>query len=463
MRKHLLIFACLASLTISSGLQAQYRWHIILPDHSDSTSRGISSISCSGENCTALEVIAAPNKADSNVILHSSDGGLDWTAIGGLPQYVYDTSGEWASLVFDAVQQIDSLNAIAADMNAGVIVHTYDGWQTWFADSSLIDSYFDGLSVNPPNIFGIDFGSAAEGILNEGFSFYLSTTDSGKHWTEIHFPGASSYHSYGSGMFRVFKAPGTIFATHDGWNTIDTTPIAMNGPLLDTGFHPGELVFGNGDTLAIAGDRLDSADFYSSTAMALSTDFGLHWTELPLPRNNGINLANALLPRLNWDHIALAGEDSVGRILMGSNHGTSWELDTVPLSNGARYYNILDFAVTDSGRVIAGVMPDSNILNSSALVYLESNPPARVETWERVVYGTYLYPNPASSVLNINSVIENSPVHIYDVLGREVLNGNLSTSGNVSFEVSSLTDGIYLVQLEIGDALVPVGKLVIVK
>jgi Secretion system C-terminal sorting domain len=463
MKKNTIFFACLACLSISSGLQAQYRWHIVLPDHSDTIYRGITSISCSGESCTAEELISPPNKADSNVILQSSDGGLDWTAIGGLPQYVYDTSGEWASLVFDAVQQIDSLDAIAADMEAAVIVRTYDGWKTWSADSSLIDSYFDGFSVNPPDVYGLDFANAAEGMLNEGFSFYLSTTDSGKHWTEIHFPGASSYHSYGSGMFRVFKAPGTIFATHDGWNTIDTTPIAMNGPLLDTGFHAGELVFGNGDTLAITGNRLDSADFYSSTAMALSTDFGLHWTELPLPRNNGIYLSGGLLPRLNWDHIALAAEDSVGRILMGSNHGASWELDTVPLDNGASYFNVECLAVTDSGRVIASIQPDSDSLGSSDLVYLEPNPPAGVETWERVVNGTYLYPNPASSVLNISSVISNSPVHIYSVLGQEVLHGILSSSGNVSFEVSSLTDGIYLVQLEIGEALVPVGKLLIVK
>jgi hypothetical protein len=430
------LLALVMCFGFAADANAQYHWHLVVPAQRDSIDRWISSISCYGENCTAMEIISAPNKADSNVLLHSIDGGLDWLEDGSLPQYIYDSSGEWASLVFDAVQQIDSLNAIAADMNAGVIVRTHDGWETWSADSSLIDDYFDGLSVNPPNIFGLDCGNAAEGILNEGFGFYLFTVDSGKHWKEIHF-GASSYHSYGNGMFRVFKAPGTIFTTHDGWSTIDTTLIAMNGPLQDTGFHPGELVFGNGDTLGIVGSPWDSTDFHASTAMAISTDLGLHWTELPLPRNNGIFLGNGLLPRLNWDHMALAGEDSVGRILLGSNHGTTWELDTVPLSNGFPYYNILTVAATGSGRVIAGIITDSNI--SNALVYLEPKPPADVQTWERVVYGTSLYPNPASNELNVGST--NWPFTILDPLGRTY---EVHQTGN-TLDVSTLPSGVYFI------------------
>lgn len=455
------ILFLLASLTLPVGLRAQYLWHIVLPDHVDTNYRGITSISCSGESCTALEVLYSTNIGDSNVVLHSTDGGLDWTAIGTIPQRIYD-SLDRIGLYFDALAQIDSLSAIAVDMELAVILRTFNGWKTWTVDSSLYEAYLSNTSLNQPSVYDIDFANTAEGMMNEGFGFYLSTVDSGEHWKQLIFHGSTSYHSYGSGVFRVFSSPATIFTTHDNWDTNDTTFISYNGPLVDTSFSPGEIIFGNGDTLAILGARWDKTDFNHSMAMALSTDLGVHWTELPLPRENGIYYSNLSLTRINWDHIVIAGQDSLGRILQSTDRGASWELDTVSSSDGVPYYNISNTAVTGSGRVLASITPDVDYLGSSSLAYLEPVP-SSVETWERTVYGTHLYPNPATDILNIQSVEENLPVHIFDVLGREVITTKLSSTGTVTINVSALPRGIYIVRLEEAGSMVTIGMLSLVE
>lgn len=463
MKYYLGILFLLANLTLPTGLRAQYLWHIVLPDHVDTIYRGINSISCSGESCTALEVLYSTNinSADSNVILYSTDGGLVWTAIGSLPQRIYD-SDESIGLYFDALVQIDSLTAIAVDNDAGVILRSFDGWKTWIEDSSLYEAFLNNILVNAASVYDIDFANASEGMMNEGYGFYLSTVDSGKHWKQIIFHLSTSYHSYGGGMFRVFSPPNTIFTTHDNWDTIDTTFISENGPLADTSFSPGGLIFGNGDTLAIEGARWDKTDFNHSIAMAFSTDLGAHWTELPLPRENGIYYSSFSLTRIDWDHIVIAGLDSVGRILQSTDRGASWELDTVKLSDGVPYYNISNTAVTGSGRVIASILPDASNLGSSSLAYLEPVS-SSVETWERTVYGTHLYPNPATDILNIQSVEENLPVHIFDVLGREVANANLSSTGTVTLNISTLPRGIYVVRLMEDGTMVTVGMLSLVE
>ena len=458
-KNKIVLIIVLAGLMISSGLRAQFRWHIILPDHEDTTYRGITSISCSGESCTALEVLWSAHNSDSNVILHSTDGGRSWEEIGNIPQWIY--FGGKSGLYFNYVQQLDSLRAIAVDEDQGVFIRTLDGWKTWTTDSSLIEAYSNDPSLGYPIIYDFDFANTAEGMMNQGFGFYLSTVDSGNHWKKVIFHSSSSYHSYGNGMFRVFKPPVTIFTTHDNWATNDTTLMVQNGPLLDTSFSPGVLIFGNGDTLAIEGLRWDSIDTHRSMALALSTDMGAHWRELPVPKNNGIYFASLSLTSFNWDHIVLAGNDSAGRILQSTDRGATWELDTVLSSDGVPYYNITNTAVTGSGRVIASIIPDNNYLNSSSLAYLEPVP-SKVERWERTIYGTQVYPNPATNFLNVQSVEQDLPIFIYDMLGREVVTSKLSSNGTSALNVSGLPRGIYALRLKEFGVIVTIGMVALV-
>jgi hypothetical protein len=72
-----------------------------------------------------------------------------------------------------------------------------------------------------------------------------------------------------------------------------------------------------------------------------------------------------------------------------------------------------------------------------------------------------LYPNPATTNLNITSSIGTSTIHLYDVLGREALSSILS-NGQSTLDVSRLPRGIYSVVLERKGELLPAGKVAIV-
>ena len=64
-----------------------------------------------------------------------------------------------------------------------------------------------------------------------------------------------------------------------------------------------------------------------------------------------------------------------------------------------------------------------------------------------------IYPNPTNTVVNIDIPFsfEKSKVSIVDVNGRTVLN---TTSDVRSIDVSALTDGVYMLSLELDDVLI---------
>src|SRR5579883_95904 len=168
MRRHLLLILLIVG-ALSSGTHAQYRWHVVLPDPIDTLFyRGFSSISCSGENCIATEIIYANLShqdrllGDSNVILCSHDGGMSWSPVAaGIPRWKYDSLGKSrVGLYFDASQQIDSLDAIVADKQYGVTIITHDGWKTWRVDSS-----------NKDGIHSVNFANVAEGRCKSHLAF----------------------------------------------------------------------------------------------------------------------------------------------------------------------------------------------------------------------------------------------------------------------------------------------------
>ena len=64
---------------------------------------------------------------------------------------------------------------------------------------------------------------------------------------------------------------------------------------------------------------------------------------------------------------------------------------------------------------------------------------------DTILNSVVMYPNPASSVLNIENA-ENSSIEIYDLLGRIILSENIISS-NKQLNVSSLSNGTYLIKI----------------
>jgi len=58
----------------------------------------------------------------------------------------------------------------------------------------------------------------------------------------------------------------------------------------------------------------------------------------------------------------------------------------------------------------------------------------------------YIYPNPSNGMFNLISEYEKANFKIYDILGKEILNGTLA-SGNNTLDLSSFNNGVYILNI----------------
>ena len=346
------------------------------------------------------------------------------------------------------IEQIDSVHAMAVGQ-FGITVRTSDNWNTWRTDtvvlSPLIVFAHDTQAIG---FSGVDFSTPAEGcLIDEGDGLVFSTVDSGLHCIRRTAYG----HSYGNGMFREIRfvannnVPDTILTTHDDWATSDTALFTLNGPFLNGDLLPSYFYFGPGDTLAYSAFRYDStgtnpiSGYNEIPTVVRSTDLGLHWEELPVPRTHG--QCGWYISALDQQTIVVAGYDSLGEILVSRDRGTTWELDTVPLDDGHSYYRIHSIGVTGSGGIIASIVLDTNSFtyNSGVLAYLEPIPSSVTPTVSTQQNLT-LYPNPATNVLNLVSPA--GTISISDPLGRSYA---VPRNGD-ALDISTLPPGVYFVR-----------------
>jgi photosystem II stability/assembly factor-like uncharacterized protein len=441
-RKSILL-ALFGFLAFASCVHAQYRWHIVHPDRVATDSGtfyyGFTNISCSGESCSVIGNIWHGQSGDSDFILHSIDGGITWSVVEPpMPQWVYTWNSK-GELLLDGMEQIDSLDAIATG-GKGTIFRTFDGWNTWQTDSlnfpPVIVGRYDTIAIS---FTGVDFVNLAEGALYDGpneLDFF--TVDSGKTWTER----TGDIYPSGPGMFREYlqaknsNEPDTILTTKDDWTTADTSTFTWNGPFLTGSLIRGAFMVGAGDTLFSLAYRYDSTGVNQIATLVRSTDLGKNWAELPIPRTNRITWT--IVSPLDEQTLVVAGRDSTGEILISSDRGTSWVLDTVPLDNGMPYWLISSVAVTSSGRVIASIIQDNSVLGSRVLAYLEPVPSSATPNVPSQA-NFNLYPNPAINLINIASPA--GAISIADPLGRSYA---VPRNGNM-LDISSLPSGVYFV------------------
>ncbi len=75
-----------------------------------------------------------------------------------------------------------------------------------------------------------------------------------------------------------------------------------------------------------------------------------------------------------------------------------------------------------------------------------------------------VFPNPAQSIVTLQyepGVFQQATFHLFDVLGREVLQQKLEGyNGAHTFEVGGLAEGVYFYQINSKEVLIGSGKLV---
>lgn len=110
-------------------------------------------------------------------------------------------------------------------------------------------------------------------------------------------------------------------------------------------------------------------------------------------------------------------------------------------SPGVYFYNSFGFALNGIGYIGLGSIDDLDLNPSSHIWRMD---PALLSTSEENAIDVSVFPNPVTDVLFIES---NTPVKeatIYTVLGQEVM---LNTIENNQLDVSSLSKGVYLIQM----------------
>src|SRR5579872_5659749 len=130
------IFVALMLLAVSSEARAQIIWKLKhsdawnAPDLSIDSSICFTSVSCSGNNCTAAAInIKGQNNDIKRITFYRSwDGGISWNE---QPTNV-SLSPILTNAGITAIQQIDSLNVVGIG-DLGSIVRTFDGGKTWEA------------------------------------------------------------------------------------------------------------------------------------------------------------------------------------------------------------------------------------------------------------------------------------------------------------------------------------------
>jgi hypothetical protein len=371
------------------------------------------------------------------VFWRSIDGGITWRMQNpGLPY-------EWGENQnkFYVVQQIDSLNVVAIG-DTGLIVRTFDGGNSWEKQ----DCHTHAL------LRDVHFSDSLNGIVcaDDTSGNIFITTNGGRLWVPVPFGVSNPWqcYSYSAGKFRVFKfGYGPIYTTYDNWKTVDSTK-----PFFDDVSDPGKnyiLIhcnFTGGDTIVAYGTTLQGGGL-----IARSTNAGTSWQK-PLALL-GVNFDYIYyMTSLDRDTVLAAGE-SINEFLLSTNRGETWSIE--PLIVDSTYpVNICDGLAPTSDGHFVGIY--------QGILVREENIRSSVESYEKPGFDTYIYPNPTTSEVNILTAHATLPIHIVDMLGREVFQSIISAQGAQKVDVSMLARGIYEILIDINHKTTLAGKFVVI-
>jgi hypothetical protein len=457
-----LLIAVLSLLAFVPGANGQVIWKLKHSDVWKSTDSTIdssicfTSVSCSGNNCTAAGIVIKGLNYDIKRITfyRSTDAGISWKEQSkpiSLPPII-------TNFGITKMQQIDSLNVVGIG-DLGVVVRTFDGGKTWEKQNQ----------PNSGRIIDVHFSDPLTGIIaiaDTTGNNIVTTSDGGKHWIIAPFGGTylEQCHSYGNGKFRLFKrGHGPIYTTYDNFKTIDSTL-----PVFDSLSDPKNryllvyCTFSEGDTILAYSKYWpkDTNNIFGGYGLIMrSIDGGNHWEHPFIYPTIQISQVD-YTTRLDRDTICASGISNYN-FLISTDRGATWNVDTIKIDTNYLPNACFGLTMTGDGHPI-GIFAPAPFVSQSILTrgeFVKSH----VEAIERIMYYTYLYPNPTSGLLTIESIDKsNAPIRIIDIWGREIMHGVLSDQGKLTLDFSKLSKGVYDVLLNHFGKVFSVGKVAVV-
>jgi photosystem II stability/assembly factor-like uncharacterized protein len=385
----------------------------------------------------------------------STDGGNSWKMQNpGLPKFRLPVSGEnKRSAYIRTIQQIDSLNAVAI-CDSGYILHTFNGGKTWIVQ----DCHLDGILTH------IHFSDPQTGILTAidpyyGYCRIFITTNGGKKWDSTGFmipayPGNrfSNCYSFGYHEFRVFeRLSGKIYTTTDNWQTVDSTKAFLDDSMLSKVHLNGCNL--TGDNVLIIYGSDNKGNFLSR-----STDDGNHW-EIPV-YFHAADLENIYtMTSLDRDTILAAGYSLNNNIIFSTDRGATWNLDSVAIEINFQVSSCLGISLTGNGNPI-GIFSYDGFQGVEAILAQGKATKSQVTKYS-LTPGSYLFPNPATNIVNIDPANHTGTIYIKDIFGRDVIRPFSSPSFTLPVDISKLSPGVYDVVIDSPNKFYFLDKLVV--
>ncbi|GEM_PF-3667775 len=422
------------SIVLPQIAHSQYHWHVVLPAKVDSTDYFYNSLTSYGNSFLAIGGLwPGGNNADTFYVIRSDDGGKSWTRF-LLPD---PTNGQYYPIV--QAKMLDSLNVIAIAPTR--FFRSTDGGRTWTITVGPAN-----WGINAVANTGFDFINTQEGVVTSDFREVYATSDGGSHWDSTSVPNAGMRsHAYGGGKFRIMTSSFVIYTTYDYWKTKTQSYMnAIPGPKQDTSLHFHWFDFWGGDTIVGYGDRWQDS-INRSTAIFLSTDLGLHWTELPIA---GKFQGDPYCASRIGDTLVI-GEYPQTIFLRSNNNGASWVADTIdseiPIQPGVSY--ITQIATNRNGDVVGVLqvedteffMGKMQPMHIQYLVRLEQGH-SEVKIVSTKSDDRWLYPIPATNTLHVREL--DPSLQIFDAFGR--LYDCPNREGSI--DISKLPAGAYFIR-----------------
>ncbi len=453
MRNLFIPIFCVAWVTLVSPAQAQWICNI-----TDSANFGQSSgsywytaLSCKGNNAIAASDVDTLGGYYLAFFV-SRDGGHSWSSGNqGLPAPTWDHRP-----IITTIDQIDSLNIIAFG-DSDLLVRTTDAGASWQVLTSPTNHIIEGISFSDPMHGILVAADTAHGT-------YI-TTNGGADWRMAPFTRDYGWqcHDYGNGMYRIFTyGSGIVYTTKDGWNTIDSTgPIISDSPAPQYVY--ASCSFGGGDTMLAYGNRY-SLRGNPYPCIARTTDGGKRWVSVYDDTSSFFRSGwVSALSDINRDTIiAGVGGSFPNIVLWSSDNGETWRYDTLIFhdSNYPGAGGNWGIGLNSEGELLGAYTLSSSLALAPALI-IGQHEVAGVSSNIGLYLYAKLFPNPATTSLTLTNAFGGNTIHLFDILGREVLNGKVPSSGALTLNVSSLPRGVYVAIMEHGNTMLPLGKIIL--
>ncbi len=397
--------------------------------------RGVYHISIVDENIAWGTAVDGTNGQPVKEFTRTINGGNTWTP------GIINASGALAPAHICALSDQKAWVAMYPTSGAGgKVYYTSDGGQTWENKNNATMFTNSASFLNIVHFFNENEGYCMGDPVNNKFEIYY-TTDGGNTWTAVasaNNPNALSGEMGWTGVYTAYNNV-TWFGTNKG-RIYKSTDKGVTWTVHTTGLTDVNDINFNNETNGVAIQKVYNTSTGAITTFSVkkTNDGGANWTTVS-PSGPVWKSDWAAVPGVPGKYFAVGTDGAAsGSAKYGSayslDYGATWtHIDTGVQYICVEFYNdnvgwAGGFSINATTSGIFKWDATSNIKPVTESINLN------------------IYPNPTSSLINIESDNAIQNVEIYNTTGQILLSYS-SNKNNIILDVSSLKSGIYLLKV----------------